>query len=159
MSLVPLGTSIIIKGTVMDISAGTKQNQQAADFPYGVPVVSDASMKDWMGYVYQQKPLPTNFTGVPITISVIDSNGNNRDIGTTTTTSSGTYSLSWTPDISGSYTVFVNFVGTNGYWPSNSQDTFDISAAVPTTQPTAAPIENLATTTDLMMYIVGLQLQ
>ena len=152
---VPLGTSIIIKGTVMDISAGTKQNQQAADFPYGVPVVSDASMKDWMGYVYQQKPLPTNFTGVPITISVIDSNGNNRDIGTTTTTSSGTYSLSWTPDISGSYTVFVNFVGTNGYWPSNSQDTFDISAAVPTTQPTAAPIENLATTTDLMMYIVG----
>ena len=54
-----------------DISAGTTQDQQAADFPNGVPVASDASMKDWMGYVYQQKPLPTNFTGVPVTIDVL----------------------------------------------------------------------------------------
>ena len=59
-------TAFVIQGTVMDISAGTKQNQQAADFPNGVPVASDASMKDWMGYVYQQKPEPTNFTGVQV---------------------------------------------------------------------------------------------
>ena len=54
-----LGKSVVISGTVMDISAGTKQDQQAADFPNGVPAASDASMKDWMGYVYQQKPHPS----------------------------------------------------------------------------------------------------
>jgi hypothetical protein len=52
------GEPVVIQGTVMDISAGTKQNEQAARFPNGVPAVSDDSMKDWMGYVYQQKPRP-----------------------------------------------------------------------------------------------------
>ena len=70
------GNKVVIQGTVMDISAGTTQTQQAADFPQGVPVSSDASMKDWMGYVYQQKPLPTNFTGVPVSIDAVDPNGN-----------------------------------------------------------------------------------
>ena len=78
-------TPIMITGTVTDISAGTKQNQQAADFPNGVPCVSDASQSQWMEYVYMQKPKPTNVTGVPVTLSVIDSNGNYRSIGTTTT--------------------------------------------------------------------------
>ncbi len=43
------GTAIVIRGTVTDTSAGTKQSQQVANFPSGVPVASDASMKDWMG--------------------------------------------------------------------------------------------------------------
>ena len=34
---ITLGTALVIRGTVTDISAGTKQNQQAADFPNGVP--------------------------------------------------------------------------------------------------------------------------
>ena len=59
-----LGDNVIIRGTVVDTSAGTKQTQQAANFPSGVPVASDASMSDWMGYVYQQQPAPSNFTGV-----------------------------------------------------------------------------------------------
>ena len=84
--------SLIISGTVMDASAGTKQDEQAARFANGVPVASDASMKDWMGYVYQQKPLPTNFTGVEVTFSVVDANGNYRTIGTTTTDYTGQYS-------------------------------------------------------------------
>ena len=58
------GQPVVIRGTVTDIAAGTQQSQQAADFPNGVPVASDASMTQWMGYVYQQMPLPTNFTGV-----------------------------------------------------------------------------------------------
>ena len=103
------GTPVVIRGTVMDISAGTTQTQQAADFPNGVPVSSDASMKDWMGYVYQQKPIPTNFTGVPVTIDVVDSNGNYRNIGTATTDATGMYSFTWTPDISGNYTVIATF--------------------------------------------------
>ena len=99
------GQPVIIRGTVTDISAGTQQTQQAADFPSGVPCVSDVSMKDWMGYVYQQKPLPTNFTGVDVTVNVVDANGNMRSIGTAKTDYTGAYSLVWQPDISGTYNV------------------------------------------------------
>jgi hypothetical protein len=134
-------TSIVIRGTVTDTSAGTKQATQAADFPNGVPVASDASMKDWMGYVYQQKPLPTNFTGVDVTVDVFDSNGNYRNIGTATTDATGMYSLTWTPDIPGNFIVVATFHGTNGYWPSYSETTFAVSPPHPTTAPveTAAP--------------------
>ena len=119
----------------MDVSAGTKQSEQAANFPNGVPVASDDSMTSWMGYVYEQQPMPSSFTGVPVTINVLDSNGNYRTIGTATTDASGTYSLTWTPDIPGSYTVFANFEGTNGYYPSSAESSFAVSAAAPTASP------------------------
>ena len=127
-----------------DKSAGTTQTQQAGDFPNGVPVASDASMKDWMGYVYQQQPLPTNFTGVEVTMDVLDSNGNYRNIGTTTTDATGMYSLTWTPNIEGNYTVIATFHGTNGYWPSYSETTFNVMSSNPTTAPTAAPLQSVA---------------
>jgi len=93
-----------------------------------------------MGYVYQQKPLPTNFTGVPVTISVLDSNGNFRPIGTATTDATGTFRLTWTPDIPGNFTVVASFAGTNGYWPSNSEDGFNVmQAPAATTAPTPTP--------------------
>ena len=136
---VPLGSSLVIKGTVIDVSSGTQQATVKADFPYGVPVASDASMGSWMSHVYQQLPSPTNFTGVPVTIDVLDSNGNYRTIGTATTTASGTFSLRWTPDISGDYTIFANFAGTNGYWGSSAQNAFYVSAPASTTAPTPAP--------------------
>jgi hypothetical protein len=141
-----LGDNVIIEGTVMDTSAGTTQNQQAADFPNGVPCASDASMKDWMGYVYQQKPLPTTFTGVPVTIDVLDSNGNYRNIGTATTDATGSYSLTWTPDISGNFTVIATFQGTNGYWGSYTETAFNIMqapAATATPTPTPASMADL----------------
>jgi len=138
------GTPVVIKGTVMDVSAGTTQDQQAADFPNSVPCASDASMKDWMGYVYQQKPLPTNFTGVPVTIDVLDSNGNYRSIGSATTDSRGAYTLTWAPDITGNYTVIANFAGTNGYWPSSAETSFAVDPAAPT--PSPYPVVNLPPT-------------
>ena len=134
------GTPIVIRGTVTDTSAGTTQDQQAADFPNGVPVASDASMSAWMSYVYQQQPEPTNFTGVPVTISVLDSNNNYRTIGTATTDASGMYTLTWTPDISGNFTVYANFAGTNGYWPSNAETSFAVAQApAATATPTPTP--------------------
>ena len=136
-----VGTPIVIRGTVTDISAGTKQNQQAANFPSGVPAVSDASQSQWMEYVYMQKPFPTNATGEPVTISVIDSNGNQRQIGRTTSDTSGMYSVTWTPDIAGNYTVIANFAGTNSYWGSSAETSFYASSApapTATTQPVAA---------------------
>ena len=150
-----LGKSLVIEGTVMDVCAGTKQDQQAADFPNGVPVASDASMKDWMGYVYQQKPVPTNFTGVQVSINVIDSNGNFRNIGTATTDQTGMYTLTWQPDITGNYKVIATFPGTNGYWPSYSETSFVVDPAAPTPAPATTTASNIATTSDLMVYIAG----
>ena len=90
---VTTATPITISGTIMDISAGTKQQAPAANFPNGVPAVSDASQSAWMEYVYMQQPCPASVTGVPVSIEVLDSNGNYRQIGTTTSDGSGTFAL------------------------------------------------------------------
>jgi hypothetical protein len=138
-----LGTSVTIKGTITDISAGTKQQEQAARFPNGVPAVSDAAQAQWMEYVYMQKGRPSNTTGVPITISVVDANGNFRDIGTTSS-NDGFFSLNWKPDISGAYTVYASFTGSESYYPSNAVTAFSVDAAHPTEAPTATPTESTA---------------
>jgi len=148
------GTNVVIQGTVMDISAGTQQTEQKADFPNGVPVASDASMKDWMEYVYQQQPEPTNFTGVPVTLTAIDPNGNFITLGTATTASNGLYHYTWTPpSVPGSYLITATFAGTNGYWGSNAQTAMVVQNAPATPAPTAAPPSNLATTSDLTLGI------
>ncbi len=144
-------TPVVIKGTVMDISAGTKQNEQAAHFPNGVPAMSDASMKEWMGYVYQQQPLPADVVGVDVTLSVIDSNNNSYDIGTATSDANGFFSYEWTPEIPGKFTVFATFAGTNSYWPSQAETAFTVMQApeaTPMPTPTPAPMTD--------MYVLGL---
>ncbi|MCW4045144.1 MAG: PQQ-binding-like beta-propeller repeat protein [Candidatus Bathyarchaeota archaeon] len=136
MTAVTVGTSAIIRGTVIDISAGTKQKEQAARFPNGVPAVSDASMSEWMQYVYMQKPCPTEVTGVAVSLNVLDANGNYRSIGTTTTDASGTFGFVWEPDISGKYTIIATFAGSESYWPSYAQ-TYAVAVEAPPA--TAAP--------------------
>ena len=134
------GQPVVISGSVTDIASGTTQTQVTGNFPNGVPVSSDASMKDWMGYVYQQQPEPSNFTGVPVTIAVTDSNGNCYNIGTATTDASGTYRLTWIPTIPGDFTVTTTFAGTNGYYPSNAEDGFTVmEQSAATATPTPAP--------------------
>jgi hypothetical protein len=130
-------TPITIRGTITDIAAGSKQEQTAANFPNGLPCVSDASMNRWMEYVYMQQPKPTNTTGVPITISVIDANGNYRTIGSTVSDAMGTYAFNWTPDIAGAYTVYATFAGTEAYYPSSAATAF--YAAEPAATQTPAP--------------------
>ena len=136
--IVTYGDDVMIKGRVTDQSPGTQQSTQKAIFPEGVPAVSDASMTDWMEYVYMQQPKPTNTTGVPVTLSVIDANGNYREIGTTTTNDDGFYSFQWTPDISGKYTVYASFGGSESYWPSHTVTAFAVKEAPLT--PTPSPL-------------------
>ena len=136
----PFGTPVVIKGTVMDISAGTKQNEQAARFPNGLPAVSEESMGTWMNYVYMQKPRPANATGVAVTLSVLDANGNFRDIGTVTSDSDGFYSYAWIPEIPGKFTVYATFAGSEGYWPSHDVTAFTVMEEPEATPaPTASP--------------------
>jgi hypothetical protein len=144
-----LGSNVVISGTVMDVSAGTKQTERAGDFPNGVPCAADSIMTQWMGYVYQQQPGPTNFIGVPVTIGVTDSNHNTYIIGTTTTDESGHYTLTWTPSITGNYTVYAHFGGTYAYWPSSDETSFNVMSAPPTPAPTATPLTGLASSASL----------
>jgi hypothetical protein len=139
---IELGRSLVISGMVTDIAAGTQQTEQAGRFPNGVPAVSDASQSAWMQYVYMQKPKPTDVTGVTVSINVLDANNNYRNIGTTTTDSSGAFSLQWTPDIQGKYTVIATFSGSESYYPSSSETSFAVDPAHPTEAPTATPLQS-----------------
>jgi len=150
---VHLGDSTIIRGSVIDTAAGTKQNEQAARFPNGVAAVSDASMSDWMEYVYMQKPRPTNTTGVDVNVDVLDANGNFRNIGTATTDSNGFYSLDWKPDIPGKYTVYVTFAGTNSYYGSYAESAFVVDEVAGTSPVPTQALTGLATTNDLLTYL------
>ena len=141
---IELGKSIVIEGSVMDISAGATQQAQAANFPNGLPAVSDASMTHWMEYVYMQQPFPANATGVPVTISVIDSNNNYRQIGTTTSDASGTFGYQWTPDIEGKYTIIASFAGSESYYGSYAETYVAVDPASATPTPTAAPQQSMA---------------
>jgi outer membrane protein assembly factor BamB len=140
---------VIIEGVVTDEAVGTKQGEPSVRFPHGVPAISDESMSSWMEYVYMQQPLPTDATGVEVTIDVIDSNGNYRNIGTATADISGFYSFEWQPDIPGKYTVIATFTGSETYYASYSETAFTVVEPTITPAPTPTP----APMTD--MYVTG----
>ena len=100
--------------------------------------------------------MPTNITGVPVTFCVIDSNGNYRTIGTTTTNALGDYSFTWKPDIPGNYTVYATFAGTNGYYGSTASTGFYASSPATTAAPIATPLTGLASNNTLMYGIVAI---
>jgi hypothetical protein len=134
---VQTGRSIVISGTITDISSGTKDNDRSARFPNGIGCVSDDSMSSWMEYVYMQQSKPTNATGVSITLHVVDANGNYREIGTTTSTTEGYFTFDWKPDIPGEYVVYASFAGSQSYWPSQAVTSFAADEVVtPTSTPT-----------------------
>lgn len=151
---VTTGTPVTITGTVTDVSAGAKQEAVAASYPNGLPCVSDASMSSFMESVYMQQPISHDLTGVPVTLSVWDSNGNYRIIGNTTSDATGAYGLTWKPDIPGSYTIVATFAGSGAYYGSTAQ-TYLYASATTTPAPTSAPQSGLATSADIMIDIVA----
>ena len=88
-------------------------------------------------------------------IAVLDSNGNHYAIGTATTDASGAFRLTWTPTISGNYTVYATFVGTNGYWPSYAEDGFVVMDAQSATA-TPTPILVSSVETYFAPAVVGI---
>jgi outer membrane protein assembly factor BamB len=148
---VALGSSVVISGTVMDVSPGTTSTDLTLRFPNGVAAVSDESMSDWMLYVYKQFERPENATGVEVVISVLDSNGNFYEIGRTNSSSNGYYSFVYTPEISGTFDVYVTFEGTNSYYASSAETSFVIDEAP---EATAAPTPTPAPMTDA--YVLGI---
>ncbi|MCL2476474.1 hypothetical protein [Candidatus Bathycorpusculum sp.] len=144
--VVPFGSSVILTGTVLDISAGTRDADRSARFPNGVAAVSDESQSAWMEYVYMQQLMPNNITGVTVELSVLDSNNNYRPIGTTTADETGFFSYNWKPDIEGKFTVYARFSGSESYWPSTARTAFAVDEVAPTQAPTETPGPGIADT-------------
>jgi hypothetical protein len=140
------GTSVIIDGSVIDVSPGTKQREIELRFPDGVPAASDDTMTDWMMHVYMQQALAKNATGVPVSLDVIDSNGNLRHIGNAISDATGYYSFEYQPDIPGKYTVIASFQGSEAYYASSAETSFTVSEATPTQTPEPSPQQSISDT-------------
>jgi len=123
------GNNILIEGMVTDLSAGTNQEEQAKRFPNGVPAVSDASMGEWMEYVYMQKPMPMDVTGVEVTLDAVDPNGNFVHIGRVTSDGYGMFKKMWTPENEGEYTIIATFEGSDSYWASYAETAIGVDPA------------------------------
>jgi len=137
------GSSLVIRGTVTDQSPG----QTCLGIPAaGTPAISDASMTQWMEYLYEQQPIPTNATGVPVSIDVIDNNNNLRHIGDTTSDARGSFSMQYTPDIPGKYIVIASFAGSESYFTSSAETSFAVDPPLATPTATAVPAESVADT-------------
>jgi len=128
---VPLGSPITIRGTVMDVSPGTKDSGIALRFPSGVPAVADECMGDWMAYVYMQFPRPTNVKGVWVKLDAVNVyTGEVLDIGGTHTDPySGMFTVSWAPPKEGLWWIIASFPGSKSYWPSFAQTSMTVTAA------------------------------
>jgi outer membrane protein assembly factor BamB len=122
------GSSVLIEGTVTDQTPAVKDT----------PAVSDDSMSEWMKYLYMQWPIPSNATGVEVTIDVLDSNNNYYNIGSATTDMSGFFSFMWKPEIPGKFTVVTTFAGSKSYYSSYAETAFGVDE-VPTPSPTPTP--------------------
>jgi hypothetical protein len=131
---------VLIQGTVTDQSTG----QTCLGIPAaGTPAISDDSMSQWMEYLYQQQPKPTNAVGVPVSIDAVDPNGNQVHIGDTHSDSSGHYSFvadqSMLTAGSGTYTIAASFAGSNSYFRSSGETTMAYTLPTSTVTPTAPP--------------------
>ncbi len=126
-NVVSQGSSILLEGTVMDISPGTTDAALQLRFPKGVPAMSDESMTAWMLYVYKQFACPADVKGVDVFIKIQDPNGDYYST-TVTTDGSGAFSMAWAPQIVGMYQVTVLFQGSNSYYSSWATKSFVVDA-------------------------------
>ncbi len=150
MSGVITGGAVTIRGTVTDQSPGmTALGIPAA----GTPAIADEYMSEWMGYLYQQKPIPMNAIGVPVTLTALDANGNPTEIGTVTSDVSGNFGIDWVPSAIGAYQIIATFNGTESYGDSFATTYISVGSAdggqatpTPTPTGTAGPTQSPGTT-------------
>jgi len=142
---IEFGESVLVKGTVTDISPGTQDTAIKLRFPNGVPAVADESMSDWMLYVYKQFEKPADVKGVEVIIEVLDPNGNSYEVARTTSDANGFYSATFTPPVPGKYTVIARFAGSKAYYGSSAETSIIVgeapAATVEATPAPEAPVE------------------
>ena len=116
---VPLGRSVVVTGTLSDVSPGTKDIALTTRFPNGVPVVADEIMSEWMLYVYKQFEKPAEIKGVNVKFEAIDPNGNYQSLGSTTTDMDGSFGFTFEPEVPGRYQIIATFEGSKAFYGSH----------------------------------------
>ncbi len=151
---VPKGTAIVIKGSVLDLSPAQPNT----------PAVSKDSMTTQMQYLHKQQPIGglwhnETITGVPVTLTALDANGNYEDIGTATTDGYyGTFSKTWTPPIEGDYKIIATFAGDDSYGSSGASTAITVSSQPQTTAPTQQQTETADYTMTIIATGIGIAL-
>ncbi len=148
------GSSVMITGSVTDQSPGALADGPKLGYVNGVPAVSDASQEGWMEYLYEQQAIPTNATGVQVSLAAIDPNGNYINIGTATTDLTGAYGTMFTPQVPGTYQIIATFSPTNSYGGSSAETYLGVGPATATPAPTASPLNASAIESSLMSYVI-----
>jgi hypothetical protein len=144
---VPLGTSLVIKGTVLDQSPAQP----------GTPCVSAASMATQMEYLHMQMPIDGMYhnltiSGVPVVLTAIGSDGSFVDLGTVTTDGYyGTFSKTWAPPKEVDYKIVAQFAGDDSYGSSSAGTSLSVGPATPTPETPEIP-----TPADYSMLLYGI---
>ena len=145
---VPLGSSIMITGTVTDQSSGAK----------GTPAIADEYMTEWMEYLYMQQPMPM-VNGVEVKLETLDPNMNFYEIGSVTSDASGMFKLMWEPPVSGEYTIIATFEGSESYWSSYAETAIGVEGvleATPPTEATSAPMTDTYLAVSTIAILAGI---
>jgi hypothetical protein len=166
-TVVAMGTGVVIKGTVMDMSPGDQGSIANPTAPLDsptkagtVPCVSAASIETQMEYLYMQHPIDgiwhnETLTGVPVALTAIGSDGTVIDIGTTTTNGYyGTFSYAWTPPKEDTYTIMASFAGDDSYGSSSAAAGLLVGPAPASPTPTPTPPEAAPDNTPLLYGIL-----
>ena len=158
---VPLGSSVLIKGTVTDDCAGAKRLVQEGKFNI-VPAVADEYMSEWMEFLYMQQECPEEGEGVEVVITTYDPNGNTYELGRTTTSLSGTFGCEVSPPVPGLYKIIATFEGTESYYGSYAETYLVVEGATspelqlePELAKTTQASEALFISTELIMIIAA----
>jgi hypothetical protein len=126
--VVPKGSGVVIKGTVLDMSPAQPST----------PAVSKDSMATQMEYLNLQMPIDgvghdIQMTGVPVTLTAIDAGNNVIEIGTVTTSAYyGTFEMAWTPPEEGTYKIVASFTGDDSYGSSAASTAVSVGPATET---------------------------
>ena len=138
LTAVPQGQSIVVKGTVLDMSPSQP----------GTPCVSEESMTTQMEYLHLQRPIggidgSAVITGVPVSLSAIDESGNHVEIGSATTNGYfGTFGYEWTPPDEGKYEIVATFLGDDSYGSSGASTTITVGPAPVEEEVDLSPLES-----------------
>jgi hypothetical protein len=149
--IVANGDSVLIEGTVTDQSTGAKDT----------PAISDEDMAEWMEYLYMNKPMPTDATGVSVMLQAMRSNGSIIDIGWATSDIMGHYEFKWTPPAEDTYKILATFCGSESYWMSSAQTAVAVEAAPeappePTEEPAYTTIDLAIIAAVVVAIIIGI---
>jgi hypothetical protein len=143
---IALGTSVLIQGSVIDMSPG-KPN---------TPAIADEDMSEWMDYLYGQNATllnsPPSPDGVPVRIYAIGSDGTVTEVGMTTSDSSGKYALAWTPEKEDTYRITATFDGSESYFGSWDETGLLVQSAADDA-PTASPLNYDAITNTIVTSV------